>query len=98
MAGKGSANPEVVAALERANRLVTETGAVGTPVHFFVLYGLWISNFTGGAIAAALEHATNFLSSAQSQPSSGPLVMGHRALAVSLFVSGDYRAALARAR
>jgi len=37
MAGKGFANPEVVAALERANRLVTETGAAGTPVHFFVL-------------------------------------------------------------
>jgi predicted ATPase len=31
MAGKGYANREVVATLERANRLVTETGAVGTP-------------------------------------------------------------------
>jgi hypothetical protein len=38
----------------------------------------------GGAIAAALEHATNFLSSAQSQSSSGPLLVGHRALAYSL--------------
>ena len=81
MAGKGYADPEVVAALERANRLVTETAAVGTPLHFSVLYGLWVSNFNGGAIAAALEHATNFLSSAQSQPSSGPLLVGHRTLA-----------------
>jgi predicted ATPase len=97
MEGKGYANPETLAALERANRLVTETGAVGTPVHFFVLYGLWISNLTGGAIAAALEHATNFLSSAQSQPSSGPLLMGHRALAQSLIFGGDYRAALEHA-
>src|SRR4029077_4486052 len=40
MAGKGYADPEVVAVLERANRLVTETGAVGTPLHFSVLYGL----------------------------------------------------------
>jgi hypothetical protein len=95
MAGKGYANPEVVAALERANRLVTEIAAVGTPVHFSVLYGLWISNFADGAMAAALEHATNFLSSAQSQPSSGPLVMGHRALAQTLMCSGDYPAALA---
>ena len=39
MAGKGYADPEVFAALERANWLVTETGAVGTPLHFFVLYG-----------------------------------------------------------
>jgi predicted ATPase len=35
MAGKGYANPEVVATLQRANRLVTETASVGTPLHFF---------------------------------------------------------------
>jgi predicted ATPase len=97
MAGKGYADPEVVAAVERANRLVTETASVGTPVHFSVLYGLWVSNFTGGAIAAALEHAATFLSSAQSQPSSGPLLVGHRILASSLMLSGDYPAALAHA-
>jgi predicted ATPase len=95
MAGKGYANPEVVAALERANRLVTETAAVGTPLHFSVLFGLWVSNHTAGAIAAALEHATNFLSSAQSQPSSVPLLVGHRILACSLIHRGDHRAALA---
>ncbi len=33
-AGKGNADPEVVAAQERANRLVTETAAVGTPLRF----------------------------------------------------------------
>jgi hypothetical protein len=37
MACEGCADPEVVAALERANRLVTETAAVGTPFHFSVL-------------------------------------------------------------
>jgi predicted ATPase len=94
-AGKGYANPEAAAALERANRLVTETASVGTPPHFSVLYGLSVSNFTGGAIAAALEHATNFLSSAQSQPSSGPLLVGHRILAYSFIYSGDYVSALA---
>ena len=55
MAGKGYADPDVFAALERANRLVTETAAVGTPLHFSVLYGLWVSNFNAGAIAAALQ-------------------------------------------
>ena len=97
MAGKGYANPEVFAALERANRLVTETAAVGTPLHFFVLFGLWVSNFNAGATAAALAHATNFLSLAQSQPSSGPLLIGHRILAFSLIFGGDYRAALEHA-
>jgi predicted ATPase len=95
MAGKGYGDPEVAAALERANRLVTETGAIGAPLHFSVLYGLWVSNMNHGSFAAALEHATNFLSFAQSQPSSGPLLVGHRILAVSLMRSGDYRAALA---
>ena len=94
VAGKGYANPEVFAALERANRLVTETASAGTPIHFSVLYGLWVSTCHRGAIAAGLEHATNFLSSAQSQPASGPLLMGHRILAYSLIGSGDYRAAL----
>ena len=97
MAGKGYADPEVVAVLERANRLVTETASIGTPLHFSVLNGLWVSNHNAGAIAAALEHAANFLSSAQSQPSSGPLLLGHRTLAQSLIHSGDHRAALEHA-
>ena len=94
MAGKGYADPETVAALERANRLVTETASVGTPVHFFVLFGLWGGNdhrlalTSPAGLLAALKHATNFLSSAQSQPSSGPLLVGHRALAHSLMHSG----------
>jgi len=95
MAGKGYADPEVFDALERANRLVTETAALGTPLQFFVLFGLWASNLNGGNIAAALEHATTFLSSAQSQPASGPILVGHRALALSLITSGDHPAALA---
>jgi class 3 adenylate cyclase/predicted ATPase len=95
MAGKGYANPEVFAALERANRLATEAASVGTPLHFSVLFGLWISNHNAGAIAAALEHAGNFLAFAKSQPASGPLLVGHRILASSLICSGDYRAALA---
>jgi TolB-like protein/predicted ATPase/class 3 adenylate cyclase len=94
-AGKGFADPEVVAALERANRLVTKTASVGTPLHFFVLYGLWVSTLNSGAIAASLEHAADLLSVAQSQPSSGPLLTAHRALAWSLTSSGDYRASLA---
>jgi predicted ATPase len=48
-----------------------------------------------GTIAAALERATNFLSIAQSQPSCGPLLVGHRILATSLICSGNYPAALA---
>jgi len=95
MASKGYANSEVVAALERANRLVAETASVSTPLQFFVLFGLWASSLNGGNIGAALDHAATFLSSAQSQPSSGPILVGHRALALSLITSGDHPAALA---
>jgi predicted ATPase len=97
VAGKGYADPEAVAVLERANLLVTETTEIGTPLHFSVLRGLWSSTLNAGNIAAALEHATNFLSFAQSQPSSGPLLVGHGALAYSLILSGDYLAALEHA-
>jgi predicted ATPase len=97
-AGKGFADPEVVAALERANRLVTETASVGCPPHFSVLFGLWSYHQNAGPLAAALDHATNFLSFAQSQTSSGPLLMGHRTLAMSLMYSGDYRAVLEHAK
>jgi predicted ATPase len=97
MAGKAHGDPEVFAALERANWLVTETGAVGTPLHFSVLYGLWVSTLNRKTIAAALKRAANLLSFAQSQPSSGPLLVGHRTLGHSLIFSGDYPAALEHA-
>ncbi len=42
MGAKGYADPEVSATLERSRRLVTETGGVGTPLHFSVLYGIWV--------------------------------------------------------
>src|ERR1700751_2548941 len=80
MAGKGFADPEVFAALERTNRLVNETASVGAPLHFSVLYGLSASTYGRGNITAGLEHAANFLSIAQSQPSSGPLLKGHQTL------------------
>ena len=89
MAGKGYADPEVVAALERANRLVTETASVGTPLHFSVLFGLWVLTTDAGHLRPRSSTPTNFLSSAQSQPSSGPLLVGHRTLACSLMSSGD---------
>jgi class 3 adenylate cyclase/predicted ATPase len=94
MVGKGYADPEVFAALERANQLVSETASVGTPLHFSVLYGLWVSNAVGGTARAAVEHSTNLLTLAQSQSSSNPLLVGHRTLASSLILSGDYRHAL----
>ena len=60
-----------------------------------MLFGLWVSNHNAGTIAAALEHATNFLSVAQSQPSPARTWSAIGILAHSLMRSGDYPAALA---
>jgi hypothetical protein len=94
MGAKGYADPEVSATLERARRLVTETGGAGTPLHFSVLYGIWGVAYPGGNTKPALDLATEFLSLAKAQPASGPLLIGHRIHAASLIMGGDYREAL----
>jgi predicted ATPase len=94
MGAKGYADPEVAATLERSRRLVTETGGVGTPLHFSVLHGIWVVAYVGGNTRPVLDHATEFLSLAKAQPASGPLLIGHRIRATSLMMGGDYREAL----
>jgi predicted ATPase len=92
--GRGYADPEVATALERANRLVTETGGAGTPQHFSVLFGLWAVLYNRGQSQAARERADEFLSLAQSGAASGHLLIGHRVLATALMSCGQYREAL----
>jgi predicted ATPase len=74
--------------------LIAETGGAGTPHGFSVLWGLCIANYVGANSYAALEQAREFLSIAQSQQETGPLVIGHRLLGTSLMINGDYPAAL----
>jgi hypothetical protein len=80
--------------LERSRRLVTETGSVGTPLHFSVLHGIWAVAYVSGNTKPALDHAIEFLSLAKAQPASGALLNGHRLRAASLMMGGDYRGAL----
>jgi predicted ATPase len=94
MGAKGYADPEVAATLERSRRLVTETGGVGTPLHFSVLYGNWAFAYVSGNTRPGLDHATEYLSLAEAQPASGPRLIGHRLRAVSLMMGGHYREAL----
>jgi predicted ATPase len=98
MGARGYADPEVSATLERSGRLVTETGGVGTPLHFSVLYGIWVVAYVGGSTQAGLHHAIEFLSLAEAQPDAGPLLIGHRTLASSLMMAGDYRRALSHSK
>ncbi|MBO0735433.1 MAG: AAA family ATPase [Alphaproteobacteria bacterium] len=98
MGARGYADPEVSATLERSRQLVTETGGLGTPLHFSVLYGIWVVVYVGGRTEAGLHHAAEFLSLAESQLATGPLSIGHRMLAASLMQAGDYRRALAHGK
>jgi len=73
---------------------VTETGGVGSALHFSVLYGIWVVAYVGGNAKRLLDLAREFHSLAESQATSGPCLIGHRILGASLMVVGNYREAL----
>jgi predicted ATPase len=94
MGAKGYADPEMGAVLERSQQLLSETDCVGSPLHFSVLYGIWVVAYVGANAKRLLDLAREFESLAESQPSSGPRLIGHRILGASLMVVGNYREAL----
>jgi hypothetical protein len=77
---RGYPHAEVSAALERSRQLVADTEATGTPLHFSVLYGIWAVDYVRGNAERLLEHARQFLSLAETQPTSAPRLIGHRFL------------------
>jgi TolB-like protein/predicted ATPase len=94
MGARGYADPEIAALLERSQQLVTETGGLGSALHFSVLYGIWVVAYVGGNAKRLLDLAREFQSLAESQATSGPCLIGHRILGASLMVVGNYREAL----
>jgi class 3 adenylate cyclase/predicted ATPase len=94
MGAKGYADPEVVKTLRRARLLITETGGAGTLLHFSVLYGVWGASYVTGAAGDVLDYATEFLALAESQPTTGPLLIGHRIVGAALIMVGEYGRAL----
>src|SRR5262249_31591880 len=93
LGARGYAHAEVSAALERSRQLVAATAATGTPLHFSVLYGVWVADTVRGNLKGALEHAQQFLALAERQPDSGPRLIGHRLLGNGLLFTGDFRQA-----
>jgi class 3 adenylate cyclase/predicted ATPase len=91
---KGSAAPETQAAAEQAGLLIEQAEALGElpedPLLLFsVLYGLWVGNlvaFNGDVIRGL---AVQFLALADKQRATGPLMMGHRLMGLSLLHTGD---------
>ena len=91
---KGYAAPETKAAVEQARLLIDQAEALGEPPEdqlllFSVLFGSWLAAlnaFDGDAVG---KLATQFLSLAEKQRATIPLVVGHRLMGISLAWTGD---------
>ena len=93
---KGAAAPETNAAFDQARLLIEQAEALGEPAEdplllYSVLYGLFIAKFMAFDGDAACALATQFLTLAQRQKATVPIMIGHRLLGNSLLVVGDCR-------
>ncbi len=57
---RGYAHAEVSAALDRSRQLVAATAATGTPLHFSVLYGVWVVDYVRGNAEGRWNTRSNF--------------------------------------
>jgi len=92
---KGYAAPESKAAVERARLLIKEAEALGEPPEdplllFSVLYGFWVANYVVFNGDVCRDLAAQFLSLAEKQEATVPLIMGHRLMGASLLHLADF--------
>ena len=90
----GYAAPETRAAVERARLLIEQAEALGEPPEdpvllFSVLYGFWVANLVAFNGDVMRELAVQFLTLADKQRATGPLMMAHRIMGLSLLHTGD---------
>jgi class 3 adenylate cyclase/predicted ATPase len=91
---KGYAAPETKAAVEQARLLIDQAEALGEPPEdplllFSVLWGSWVANYVAFNGEVVRELAAQFLSLAEKQGATIPLVVGHRLMGISLAWTGD---------
>ena len=102
---RGYAAPETRAAVDQARLLIERAEALGEPPEdplllFSVLYGLWVVNLVGFNGDVMRELAVQFLALAEAQSATGPILIAHRQMGLSLLHTGhiaDGRAHLDRA-
>ena len=90
---KGHAAPETVAAAERARSLIAEAEALGEPsddplLLFLVLYGFWVQAHGAFNSEVMLSLAAQFLTLAEKQGATVPLMVGHRLMGSSFALTG----------
>ena len=91
---KGYAAPETKAAVERARLLIDQSETLGEPpddplLLFSVLYGFWVANYVAFNGRMIRELADEFLTLAEKQGATMPLVVGNRLVGTSLVSTGD---------
>jgi predicted ATPase len=91
---RGYAAPETRAAVERARLLIEQAEALGEAPEdplllFSVLYGFWVANLVAFNGDVMRELAGQFLALANKQTATGPLMMAHRLMGLTLLHTGD---------
>ena len=91
---KGYAAPETKAAVERAHLLIEQAEALGEPPEdplllYSVLFGVWNAIFIEFNGPVVCEVAAQFLSLAEKQGATVPIMIGHRLMGASLLLTGD---------
>jgi tetratricopeptide (TPR) repeat protein len=94
MHAKGYAAPETKIALDQALVLIEQAKALGEPPEdplllFSNLYGFWVANYVAFNGDVTRELAAQFLTLADMQEATAPLVIGHRLMGASLVLTGD---------
>jgi class 3 adenylate cyclase/predicted ATPase len=90
---KGYAAPETKAAAEQARTLIEQAEALGEAPEdplllFSVLYGFWVANLVAFNSDVCCDLSTQFLSLAEKQAATVPLMIGHHIVGISLLSAG----------
>jgi class 3 adenylate cyclase/predicted ATPase len=91
---RGHAAPETKAAAERARLLIEQVEALGEPLEdplllFSVRYAFWVANYVAFSGDVIRDLATQFLTLAEKQGATVPLMIGHRLMAISFASTGN---------
>jgi class 3 adenylate cyclase/predicted ATPase len=91
---KGYAAPETKMAAEKARLLIEQAQALGEAPEdplllFSVLYGFWVANLVAFNSVVCNDLAKQFLSLAEKQGATVPLMVGHQIVGISLQSTGD---------
>jgi predicted ATPase len=92
---KGFAAPETKAAVERARLLIDQAEALGEPPEdplllYSILYGFFVMNLLAFRGEICRDLATHFLTLAERQSATIPLLIGHRLMGVTLLCASDF--------